>query len=175
MVLTLKKIGALFLLFSIGIFLIAPPAYWLVLELGEQHTMLSHGYSVVVMRTTHGYWPGSIVAGVGLLVFSFGLPFAQSHPTAYKKALTASGYMMLAATALLIIGTIGTKAYWQNQFKEAGYVQCNETKLVDINRINQSIWAQKMAYCNDPRVARSLDNLSREELERVHRILENEP
>lgn len=172
--LLIKKALALSWMLVLSLTAIIAPSYWLSTEVDRQRSLLESGYHLIVTKSFHGYWPGSVVIGVGLLIATVGLVIYQYKPKLYPTILKASTYICIAGIAVLIAGPFTASLYWNKVALERGYTQCDDYPLLGRDRVHMSIWSKDPAICDNRRVARMLPSTSDEDLLRVHRLIESE-
>src|SRR5690625_6717424 len=81
--LLIKKALALSWMLALSLTAIIVPSYWLSTEVDRQRSLLESGYHLIVTKSYHGYWPGSVVIGMGLLLATIGLVIYQYKPKLY--------------------------------------------------------------------------------------------
>jgi len=172
--LLIKKALALSWMLALSLTAIIVPSYWLSTEVDRQRSLLESGYHLIVTKSYHGYWPGSVVIGMGLLLATIGLVIYQYKPKLYPIILKASTYICIVGIGALLAGPFTASLYWSQVALARGYTQCDDYPLLGRDRVHMNIWSKDPATCDDSRVARMLSSTSDEDLLRVHRLIESE-
>ncbi|MCC5810980.1 MAG: hypothetical protein JJU06_11450 [Ectothiorhodospiraceae bacterium] len=94
----------------------------------------------------------------GLLFFSFFLVGARYclcgkgvREKTGNRIVMAIAVLAVIALSSLFVARAVANAYWENQFRSAGYMRCPNSFMLTSKWFTQA-WAQDPAYCRDPEV-----------------------
>lgn len=174
MTLFLKKLAfaSAFSIFTLALLVYSSIA--LVTETVAQRAAIDGGTPLIVLETYQAYFPGMVVLGAGLFLYSLAVFCCLYSMKLYEKLTPPFTRIVFFGIILTLLGNIPISIYWHQSAKSNGYVKCDLFDKVSTTQRRTSFWAKDEAHCNNVQVPKVISGTSMEGLERANEYLEKQ-
>lgn len=145
----------------------------LISDVASQNTATESGTALILVKTFHGYLPGTIIIGIGLFLCSIALYASLYSRNIYKRMMPACNWIVLVGILAIPTGGVGISYYWHHTAKSNGYVKCGLLDKLSTTKMHTSYWAKEESLCNNAKVAKILSGTSTNALEKANHYLLN--
>ncbi|WP_027329124.1 hypothetical protein [Marinimicrobium agarilyticum] len=174
MALLVKKIAFISAIALGSVFLSILLAHYLVDDVTSQAALLRESPPLIIIDTFHGYFPGSLIIGVGIFLSSLSLFTFLYREAWYRKFIPVCSWIVLIGILALPAGGVGISYYWRHAAKNKEYVKCSLIDKISPAKIHTSYWVKEASLCNNKQVAKIISGTSLKDLKRANEYLENQ-